>query len=586
MAFGLLRTLLGLPAIHPPTFSNSQLKNQNLHYSKNMKLEFESNVAEVPSFAGNYTADTESAEAMDVSRTLQAGVKAAQEGNRSDARTLLLQVTEAAPDNENAWLWLASISDYPEELLVFLNNVLNINPNNARALEWAHATKSLLAKNFVQRGVDASNEAQMDLARQCFLQAVVNDERNEMAWFWLASIADSAEEKLSHLQKVLNINPDNETAVKALQTAKSQITEALLRKANAAAIAGERETAGEMLQKILKQTPESEEAWILKSYLADSFSDKVVCFERVLSINPENDAALSGLASLRELMTRTENRKSQNLSLAAFLPEALAENQTENQSQPDSTLTPEMADNDSEYGAIVEPEAIIVEDVTEVQTAAETESAPVELENNNYFPQDEVSAQPTETAEEVEDAAAEFAPDDSVENAPTAYAGYSEQESYAPPMTGTFNLAEMAGSDYASNLAPQEPVSNNLPALKKVMVIDDSATVRKLIAQKLEMSGYEVICAADGLEALEMMTEIIPDLILLDTVMPQMDGYQVCQTLRGIEATKDVPVVMISGKDGFFDKVRGQMSGSTGYIAKPFGPETLMKTVESYIFQS
>lgn len=542
-----------------------------------MKLEFESNVETAPSFAGSYTAEADAGAKIDVSQTLQAGVKAAQEGNRADARTLLLQVTEAAPNNENAWLWLASISDYPEELLVFLNNVFSINPNNARALEWAHATKSLLAKNFVQRGVDASNEAQMDLARQCFLQAVVHDERNEMAWFWLASIADSAEEKLSHLQKVLNINPENETAVKALQTAKSQITEALLRKANAAAIAGERETAGEMLQKILKQTPDSEEAWILKSYLADSFSDKVVCFERVLSINPENDAAISGLASLREMMTRTENRKSQNLSLAAFLSEGAIKNPAENDSQiyllPENETTGDAFSCD----APAEPEAIFVEDSAEIETVQEIKSTAVELEDNSRFYQPQT----------VEDTAPETTSDDSPEAPPMAYADYSEQETYAPLLSDTFNPAETAENDYSasSNISAQEPVENVLPALKKVMVIDDSATVRKLISQKLETSGYEVICAADGSEALEIINQIVPDLILLDTVLPEMDGYQVCQTIRGNEATKDVPVVMISGKDGFFDKMRGQMSGSTGYIAKPFGPETLMKTVESYIFQ-
>lgn len=537
-----------------------------------MKLEFESSVAEAPNFAGNYTADVNSAVEIDVSRMLQAGVKAAQEGKRSEARTMLLQVTEADSENENAWLWLASISDYPEELLVFLNKVLKINPHNARALEWAQATKSLLAKNFVQRGVDASNETQMDLAKQCFLQAVVHDEHNEMAWFWLASISDSAEEKLSHLQKVLNLNPDNETAQKALQTAKSQVTEALLRKANAAAIAGERHTASDMLQQILKQSPDSEEAWILKSYLADSFSDKVVCFERVLSINPENDAALSGLASLREMMTRNENAKSQNYKLAELMSETAAEYQTE-PVRSEEMNSEEMNDDSFESAQTVALQSEFVEEISQMQSPEDYSDQTAFSENT-----EENVAQENEAAESVE-----LNSDSSFENVPTAYAAYSEQESYAPPLTAAFNAAELTAETCSLNGQNENSVDEDLPALKRVMVIDDSATVRKLIAQKLETSGYEVICAADGIEALETMKEVVPDLILLDTVMPQMDGYQVCQSIRSNEATKEIPVVMISGKDGFFDKVRGQMSGSTGYIAKPFGPETLMKTVESYI---
>jgi twitching motility two-component system response regulator PilG len=116
-----------------------------------------------------------------------------------------------------------------------------------------------------------------------------------------------------------------------------------------------------------------------------------------------------------------------------------------------------------------------------------------------------------------------------------------------------------------------------------VMVVDDSPTVRKLISSKLEKCGHTVVCAADGMEALEHIKEVVPDLVLLDIMMPQMDGYQVCKMIRSNEPTKDVPVIMISGKDGFFDKVRGRMAGTSGFISKPFGPETLMKTIETYV---
>ncbi|HKX84194.1 MAG TPA: response regulator, partial [Pyrinomonadaceae bacterium] len=90
-------------------------------------------------------------------------------------------------------------------------------------------------------------------------------------------------------------------------------------------------------------------------------------------------------------------------------------------------------------------------------------------------------------------------------------------------------------------------------------------------------------CSNDGPEALELLKELIPDLVLLDINMPKMDGYQVCKLIRSNHATQNVPVVMISGKDGFFDKVRGRMAGTTGYMTKPFGPESLMKAVEAYL---
>ena len=129
----------------------------------------------------------------------------------------------------------------------------------------------------------------------------------------------------------------------------------------------------------------------------------------------------------------------------------------------------------------------------------------------------------------------------------------------------------------------QEEAHLKMPKGKSILVVDDSPTVRNLIAGKLEKSGHEVVCANDGVEAMERLKNFVPDLILLDIEMPRMDGYQVCKQIRSNSATKDVIVVMISGKDGFFDKVRGRMAGTTGYITKPFGPEMLMKAVEMYL---
>ena len=129
----------------------------------------------------------------------------------------------------------------------------------------------------------------------------------------------------------------------------------------------------------------------------------------------------------------------------------------------------------------------------------------------------------------------------------------------------------------------QNEVHDAMVKGKNVLVVDDSATVRKLISSKLEKAGHNVTCAVDGVEALEMIAEKMPDIIFLDISMPRMDGYEVCKQIRSNPVSKDLPVVMISGKDGFFDKVRGRMAGTTDYITKPFGPDTLMKALETYL---
>jgi twitching motility two-component system response regulator PilG len=132
-------------------------------------------------------------------------------------------------------------------------------------------------------------------------------------------------------------------------------------------------------------------------------------------------------------------------------------------------------------------------------------------------------------------------------------------------------------------LRRQNESKESRPKGRTILVVDDSATVRKLIAGKLEKSGHNVVCAEDGIEGLTRLAEQRPDLVLLDITMPRMDGYEVCRQIRSNPETKDIPVVMISGKDGFFDKVRGRMAGTTAYITKPFGPETLMKALERYL---
>jgi twitching motility two-component system response regulator PilG len=131
--------------------------------------------------------------------------------------------------------------------------------------------------------------------------------------------------------------------------------------------------------------------------------------------------------------------------------------------------------------------------------------------------------------------------------------------------------------------APQtQKPATPIPQTNTVLVVDDSPTVRRLVALTLEKSGYRVLPAADGMAALGMLHDGTIDLVLLDITMPRMDGYQLCKLIKENEATKHIPVVMLSGKDGFFDKVRGRMAGSSEYITKPFEKHALLEIVHKY----
>jgi len=118
---------------------------------------------------------------------------------------------------------------------------------------------------------------------------------------------------------------------------------------------------------------------------------------------------------------------------------------------------------------------------------------------------------------------------------------------------------------------------------KTVLVVDDSPTVRKLVAMTLEKRGFTVVSAFDGVAAIKEIATHNPDLILMDVTMPRLDGYQLCKLVKKHEATRHIPVIMLSGKDGMFDRLRGRLVGCSGYISKPFVPEALVEAVEEQL---
>lgn len=717
-----------------------------------MRLEIDTTVS-APPIADETGTSGSVVDSAEVKSALNQGIKAAQAGNRAQARTSLLRATELDPQNENAWLWLASISEYPEELLGFLNHVLDINPENQRAKEWKVATHALLSKTFVQRGIDASQENQNDFAAECFQTALEYDDRNAVAWMWMASLSDSPTVKVSLLENALAIEPGNEAAATALDAAKTGILKTRLTEAKSAAVAGNHAEAVNILDSLLAIKPDSIEAWTMKSHLSEGFDEKIRCFENILAIDPGNVAAKAGRDSLLTIFGTVEAANSESFNNTVH-SDAMAdadshdpaastdtdlstgpsmdksptqdlEVPTEYSNAPSVVLeaeflnTPEEEYENEEQQIVAEPFATYAEEAAELNETATSnaEQPAVEAELNDYHfgpVNDEVSepeavyADPqTETVAFSYDMTSEPAQSDDHESLP--YSEWKEdasdsaiampvealpaKETFAEPAAEPFLhadevltvkaesidcpfcgmtndaqvisctscMAVLTLSDLelllanhnsdtlvlrraveemerqrqsrafdpdelvtlglghlnlrnlqmgysclleASKLNPnnvvlgaqvnsllirleeikkQEEAHLKMPRGKSILVVDDSPTVRKLIAGKLEKCGHEVICASDGVEAMERLEHFVPDLILLDITMPRMDGYQVCKQIRSNSSTKDVTVVMISGKDGFFDKVRGRMAGTTGYITKPFGPETLMKAVEMYL---
>jgi len=113
----------------------------------------------------------------------------------------------------------------------------------------------------------------------------------------------------------------------------------------------------------------------------------------------------------------------------------------------------------------------------------------------------------------------------------------------------------------------------------RVMVIDDSKTIRRTAETLLKREGCEVVTATDGFEALAKIADQRPQIIFVDIMMPRLDGYQTCALIKKNARFAATPVIMLSSKDGLFDRARGRMVGSDEYLTKPFTKETLLRTV-------
>jgi len=113
----------------------------------------------------------------------------------------------------------------------------------------------------------------------------------------------------------------------------------------------------------------------------------------------------------------------------------------------------------------------------------------------------------------------------------------------------------------------------------KILVVDDSKTIRRTAEALLEQAGYRVVTARDGFEALALTADERPDLILVDVMMPRLDGYQTCALIKHNPRFRHIPVIMLTSKDGLFDRARGRVAGSDEYLTKPFTREELIEAV-------
>lgn len=128
----------------------------------------------------------------------------------------------------------------------------------------------------------------------------------------------------------------------------------------------------------------------------------------------------------------------------------------------------------------------------------------------------------------------------------------------------------------------EDTKSNDSFAGIKVMIIDDSKTIRRTAELILQKAGYQVITAIDGFESLALIVDHKPDIIFVDIMMPRLDGYQTCAVIKHNLVFQAIPIIMLSSKDGLFDKARGRIVGAEQYLTKPFTGEELLTAIKRH----
>ena len=383
------------------------------------------------------------------------------------------------------------------------------------------------------------------------------------------------------------------------QESDSSAGELALRRGVSAARAGLHSVAAASFERAAEDLPDDPNVWLWLAWTANSPDNTLRCLERVLELSPGHAAASAGLIWVRALAN------------PAPAPVAVV-------TAPPVVETPEPIAAPVEIAA--EAPAVEVELAPAVVPAA----APPAAWEPEPLPAPEVVAEvvPESTDEwHHEPAPAEPARrrwSELVQRGPELRTGtitISSAEHVPPPLPTT--PPPLPPLPYFSATAKADPEAavqtrfNEVPAIHEsetsadvealatsfspptevassdgrplVMVVDDSPTVRKLVSLTLERRGYRVISAFDGVAAIKELGTCRPDLILLDINMPRLDGYRLCKLIKKHEATQNIPVVMLSGKDGMFDKLRGRLVGCSDYITKPFEADALTHKVAKYL---
>lgn len=504
------------------------------------------------------------------SQALRQGVVAAQAREFDRARALLQRVTEETPDDLIAWYWLAIASPSADAAIPCLRRVLAIDAGHAPARE-------ALARLLITAARSAAAADKREEAQALVAEATALTPDLPAPWQAMAELATSHVERIDALRRLVVLAPDD--AVR-----RTQLRQALL--ARAVMIAStDRAEARSRFHEAAALNPHDVRIWQALSNLAETADERLQSLRELLRVAPDHHEGRSVLrqaliddaralsaagtidASLdrwREAIQVTGGDVEVWLGFAETIPdqeEAARAIHTAHGLDPADPRA--VAALDRLRGPQVDPAILPAPDdaFARFDAAPESPAAP---------PQD------GEVDDSLLDALA------TLPKAPIAQVAAPVAAAVESPASSTPS-APAPGPEAAPAGNTPEPAAAAVAAdAATVMVVDDSPTIRKILGLTLERAGYRVVMEANGNSALERLRDLVPQVILLDIAMPDLDGYEVCKRIKQDPRTEAVPVIMLSGKGAFFDKVKGHMAGATEYLTKPFETPAVLAVVTSH----
>jgi twitching motility two-component system response regulator PilG len=434
----------------------------------------------------------------------------------------------------------------------------------------------------LQEGIALALKGEKASARKLLDQVIEFNPKNELAWLWLASVSETNEDCIHCWRQVLRMNATSEHAVNGLRRL-------LFQEGIASAKAGDKVKARELLIELSQIDDTNEVAFLWLATVAKDAEEASKYTRRVLEINPANDRAKAFLQKLEpqaQAVVKVAPSTVQSsddfqiaLSTSGWSCPLCGSMSLKSVSKcPKCMAVVSLANLDEILNNPDVNVPIIRESVRRLEDQCDRLGLSVDYFTLYNLGLGYLNLKRIDEGTRYLQDATRLKQKD-VKLKAQVEALLQRSHGHAVEATQNLNTAEPV---------PEEIPSTDVTAKTgcfTILAVDDSPTIQKIITMSLSKYGHHVITAGNGLEALNRLKEVVPDVILSDITMPHMDGYQLCKMIRGNSVTRQIPVIMLSGKDGIFDKLRGKMVGATAYITKPFETDKLLQTIDMHCQQ-